>query len=51
MIASTDVTPAPKRLTLGAAAYTLVHAALSERLAALEINKDVAFAAEYDVIQ
>jgi NADP-dependent 3-hydroxy acid dehydrogenase YdfG len=50
MIASTDVAPAPKRLTLGATAYTLVHAALSERLASLEANKDVAFAAEYDAV-
>jgi NAD(P)-dependent dehydrogenase (short-subunit alcohol dehydrogenase family) len=46
MIRSADSSPAPKRLTLGAGAYKLVHAALTERLAALEAQQDIAFEAE-----
>jgi len=48
IIASTDMSPAPKRLTLGGSAYTFVHAALTERIATLESQKDAAFAADYD---
>ncbi|HHH0459098.1 TPA: SDR family oxidoreductase [Yersinia enterocolitica] len=48
MIDSVDVQPAPRRLLLGGQAYELVHKALTERLAALEAQKDVAFGADYD---
>lgn len=46
MIASLDQHPAPKRLTLGSDAYSLVHAALTERLAALEAQKDTALSTD-----
>jgi hypothetical protein len=49
MIASVDQTPAPKRLLLGSDAYTLVHAALTDRLAAFEAQKDVALSTDADV--
>ena len=48
MIASVDVSPAPKRLTVGSGAYNLMHKALTERLALLESQKDIAFGADYD---
>ena len=46
MIASVDRHPAPRRLTLGSDAYTLVHAALTERLAALEAQKEIALSTD-----
>jgi NAD(P)-dependent dehydrogenase (short-subunit alcohol dehydrogenase family) len=46
IILSVDVEPAPKRLTLGSDAYTLMHKALSERLATLEAQKDLAFSTD-----
>ena len=49
MIASVDQSPAPKRLLLGSDAYTLVHAALTDRLAAFEAQKDVAFSTDVNV--
>lgn len=48
MIASVDVRPAPKRLTLGSDAYAKMHEALSQRLAALEAQKDLAFSTDMD---
>jgi NAD(P)-dependent dehydrogenase (short-subunit alcohol dehydrogenase family) len=48
MIASADQTPAPKRLLLGSDAYTLVHAALTDRLTAFEAQRDVAFSTDAD---
>ena len=48
MIASVDRTPAPKRLLLGRDAYGRVHAALTERLAWLEAQKEVAFSTEFN---
>jgi NAD(P)-dependent dehydrogenase (short-subunit alcohol dehydrogenase family) len=48
MIDSVERTPAPKRLALGSDAYQLIHAALSERLAALEAQRDIAFATDLD---
>jgi len=48
MIDSVDVQPAPRRLLVGSQAYDLVHQALTERLATLEAQKDIAFAADYD---
>ena len=43
MIASVDKEVAPKRLTLGSDAYTLITVALKTRLADLEAQKEVAF--------
>ncbi len=48
MIDSVDRSPAPRRLTLGSAAYTKIRAALMERLAALEAQKDIAFSTDVD---
>ncbi len=48
MIASVDVSPAPKRLALGSGAYNLMHKGLSDRLALLESQHDIAFAADFD---
>jgi NAD(P)-dependent dehydrogenase (short-subunit alcohol dehydrogenase family) len=42
IIASADQSPAPKRVTLGSDAYALIHAALRERLADLEAQKELA---------
>ncbi len=46
MIGSVTRSPAPRRLTLGSGAYASVRAALTERLAALEAQKDLALAAD-----
>jgi hypothetical protein len=43
MIDSVDRSPAPKRLALGSGTYTSIRAALVERLAALDSQKDIAF--------
>ena len=48
MIASVDVCPAPRRLTLGSGAYERVRAALVERLAVLDAQKDIALSTDYD---
>jgi NAD(P)-dependent dehydrogenase (short-subunit alcohol dehydrogenase family) len=48
MIDSVEQSPAPKRLALGSNAYALVHKALTERLMALEAQKDLALGADYD---
>ncbi|MBV6753771.1 SDR family oxidoreductase [Pseudomonas chlororaphis] len=47
MIDSVNQHPAPKRLALGSDAYTLMHKQLSERLAELEAQKDLAFSTDY----
>jgi NAD(P)-dependent dehydrogenase (short-subunit alcohol dehydrogenase family) len=47
MIESVDQSPAPKRLTLGSDAYNLMHAALVERLRALEAQKETAFSTDF----
>jgi NAD(P)-dependent dehydrogenase (short-subunit alcohol dehydrogenase family) len=47
MIASADQTPAPKRIALGKDAYAVMHKQLSERLAALEEQKDLAFSTDF----
>jgi NAD(P)-dependent dehydrogenase (short-subunit alcohol dehydrogenase family) len=49
IIASADQSPAPKRLTLGSDAYTLVQTALTERLTALESQKALAHSTDADV--
>lgn len=46
IIASADQNPAPKRLALGSDAYGYIRAALSERLTALEQQKDLAFSTD-----
>lgn len=46
MIASVDQNPAPRRLALGSDAYTVMHKQLSERLAALEAQRDLAFSTD-----
>ena len=48
IIASADQSPAPKRLTLGSDAYALIHAALTERLADLEAQKELAHSTDVD---
>jgi NAD(P)-dependent dehydrogenase (short-subunit alcohol dehydrogenase family) len=46
MIASVAQSPAPKRIVLGSDAYTMIHKALTDRLAALEAQKDLAFSTD-----
>ncbi len=46
MIDSLNQDPAPKRLTLGSDSYTAIHNALTERLAVLETQKDLARSAD-----
>ena len=46
MIDAASVTPAHRRLTLGSQTYTRVHAALTERLAALEAQQGIALSAD-----
>lgn len=46
MIGSVDTTPAPRRITLGGGAWESIRAALGQRLAALEAQKEVAYAAD-----
>jgi hypothetical protein len=41
-----DQNPAPKRIALGSDAYAAIHKALTERLAALEAQKDLAFSTD-----
>ncbi len=48
MIASLGVNPAPHRLTFGKDAYDRVHQALTERLAALEAQREIAGSTEAD---
>lgn len=47
MIASVDRNPAPKRLALGTDAYNNIKAALTERLASLEAQKDIAVSTDF----
>ncbi|QHW32276.1 SDR family oxidoreductase [Paenibacillus rhizovicinus] len=46
MIDSVERTPAPKRIALGSDSYTVIHKALTERLALLEAQKDLAFSTD-----
>ena len=48
MMKAADQPTAPKRLTLGSDAYTLVRAALTERLQALDAQKDLALSTDAD---
>jgi NAD(P)-dependent dehydrogenase (short-subunit alcohol dehydrogenase family) len=47
MIDSVDQQPAPKRLVLGADSYTMIQKALSDRLAAVEAQKDLASSTDF----
>ena len=47
MIDSVEQNPAPKRIALGSDSYTVIHKALTERLAALEEQKDLAFSTDF----
>ncbi|MFC6840693.1 SDR family oxidoreductase [Xanthomonas theicola] len=48
MLAALDVSPAPRRLLLGAQAYTRVRAALQQRLAELDAQQAIALSTERD---
>jgi hypothetical protein len=48
MIDSVDRSPAPKRLALGSGTYTSIRAALVERLATLDSQKDIALSTDID---
>jgi NAD(P)-dependent dehydrogenase (short-subunit alcohol dehydrogenase family) len=48
IVASAEQHPAPKRLTLGSDAYGLVRKSLTERLAALEAQKELAYSTDVD---
>ncbi len=48
IIDSVDVTPAPRRLTLGSDAYDTMTASLRERLAEMEANRDLAYSTDAD---
>lgn len=47
MIDSVDQVPAPKRIALGRDAYTVMHKQLSERLAELEAQKELAMSTDF----
>ncbi len=47
MIASVEQDPAPRRIALGSDAYQLMHAQLSERLAALEAQRELACSTDF----
>lgn len=46
MLASADQAPAPRRITMGSTAYESIRTALSERLARLDQQRDIAYAAD-----
>lgn len=48
MIDSVDRAPAPKRITLGRDAYTMIRNALGERLAAVEADRELAHSTDFD---
>lgn len=48
MIDSAGQSPAPRRIAMGSTAYQSIHAALRDRLARLEAQKDVAYAADLE---
>ena len=47
IIESAEQSPAPKRLLLGSDAYSIMHKALTERLASLEAQKDSAASTDF----
>jgi NAD(P)-dependent dehydrogenase (short-subunit alcohol dehydrogenase family) len=50
MLASAEQQPAPRRLTLGAGAYTQIRAGLLARLAELDAQRDIAMSADIDTL-
>jgi NAD(P)-dependent dehydrogenase (short-subunit alcohol dehydrogenase family) len=50
IIDSVDISPAPKRLTLGSNAYQALTAAWQDRLAALQAQRDLAYSTDADDI-
>ncbi|NBD27771.1 SDR family oxidoreductase [Paenibacillus glycinis] len=51
MIDSADQHPAPLRLVLGSDSYNAIHKALSERLAALEAQRELAFSTDFPPVE
>lgn len=49
MIDSVDQNPAPERIVLGSDSYNAIHKALTERLATLEAQRDLAFSTDFPV--
>jgi NAD(P)-dependent dehydrogenase (short-subunit alcohol dehydrogenase family) len=47
IIGSVDQDPAPKRIALGSDAYGAIHKALTDRLSALEAQREVAFSTDF----
>ena len=47
IISSVDQNPAPKRIALGSDAYGAIHKALTDRLSALEAQREVAFSTDF----
>jgi NAD(P)-dependent dehydrogenase (short-subunit alcohol dehydrogenase family) len=47
IIDSVELNPAPKRIALGSDAYSAIHKALTDRLAALEGQREVAFSTDF----
>lgn len=47
MINSVDQTPAPRRIVLGTDSYIMIQKALTERLAAVEAQKELAFSTDF----
>jgi NAD(P)-dependent dehydrogenase (short-subunit alcohol dehydrogenase family) len=47
IIATADQDPAPKRMVLGSDSYNFIHQALSDRLAALEAQRDLAMSTDF----
>ena len=47
IIESVEQNPAPKRIALGSDAYGAIHKALTDRLAALEAQRDVSFSTDF----
>jgi len=47
MIDSVEQNPAPKRIVLGSDSYTVIQKSLTERLAVVEAQKDIAFSTDF----
>ena len=47
IIDSVELNPAPKRIALGSDAYGAIHKALTDRLSALEAQREVAFSTDF----
>jgi hypothetical protein len=46
IIDNVELNPAPKRIALGSDAYNAIHKALTDRLAVLEAQKELAFSTD-----